>query len=158
MIGKLREFWGRQGRLSRIVLVVAAVVLAVFVIGVLASQSQDDDEAGGAATETTGAPAATDPVKCLRDLGLSDAEQRDTDLWRAFNTTPFYGIRVALLPTDAEARQAVQAAVDVYAARAGRYAVFGPLKPGVEGAELDTSDEGASASNQVQAVATCLGG
>ena len=153
MIGKLRGFWGRQGRLSRIVLVVAAVVLAVFVIGVLATRSQDDDQAGGAATETT-----TDPVKCLRDLGLSDAEQRDSDLWRAFNTTPFYGIRVALLPTDAEARQAVQAAVDVYAARAGRYAVLGPLKPGVEGAELDTSDEGASASNQVQAVATCLGG
>jgi hypothetical protein len=76
MIRKFREFWGRQGRLSRIVLVVAAVVFAVLVIGQLADQSRNDDEADVAATETsettTNAPPANSPLRCLADLGLSD--------------------------------------------------------------------------------------
>jgi hypothetical protein len=46
---------------------------------------------------------------------------------------------VTLLPSEAEARQAVADAVDVYAAQAGQYAVFGPFKPSA-GGQLSPDD------------------
>jgi hypothetical protein len=80
-----------------------------------------------------------------------------SDTWRGFSDAPFYAVIVHLLPSDADARRVVADAVDVYATRAGSYAVTGPSKVGVEGAGL-SADEGVTAEAQVQGVAACLGG
>ena len=81
-------------------------------------------------------------------------EERSSDTWRGFNDAPFYIVLVHLLPSEAEARQAVADAVEVYAAQARSYAVTGPLK---QGSGL-SADEGVTAKTQVEAVAVCLGG
>ncbi|GIU95361.1 MAG: hypothetical protein KatS3mg012_1818 [Gaiellaceae bacterium] len=78
----------RQGRLSKIVLVVAVIGLAVFAIGELAGGS--DDEVDVAVEETTTTSATSDdPLACLDDLGLSNIEKRSDDLWRAFYSPPW---------------------------------------------------------------------
>jgi hypothetical protein len=156
MVGKFREFWGRQGRLSKIVLVVVAIGIAVFAIGELAGGSDDEGTEVAVTETTTSGEPRDDPMSCLEDLGLSNVEQRDTDYWRGYNDSPFYQVGVALLPTEAEARQGVAAATDVYAAQGGAYLVTGPAKPSAGGQV--TPDEAATAEQQVEAVAVCLGG
>jgi hypothetical protein len=159
MLDRFRAFWQRQGRLSKIALVAVVVVFALVAIGELAGGS-DDNGAEVSATETettTSAKLADDPIACLEAAGLSNVEERDSDFWRGYNDSPFYQISAALLPTEAEAQQAVADAVDVYAEQAGSYAVTGPVRASVEGAGL-TGDEGQVASQLVQAVASCLGG
>jgi hypothetical protein len=93
---------------------------------------------------------AGDPMACLEDGGLSNVEEQDTDLWRAFHDGPFYAVIVEQFSSEAEARQAVADATDVYAASAGMYSVTGPLK----GSAVD----GAEAEELVRGVASCLGG
>jgi len=98
-----------------------------------------------------------DPFVCLDAAGLSDVEERDSDFWRAYHDGPFYQVSVQLLPSPAEARDLVNDAIDVYAAQAGEFVVTGPVKPGVEGAQL-AGDEGLEANRLVREVASCLGG
>lgn len=134
----------------------SAIGLFVLAIGLGSGSSSGSatPSSASAAEETTAAP---DPIGCLEDLGLSNVEERSSEIWRGNNDAPFYLIIVHLLPSKAEARQGVRDAVDVYAAQTGSYAVTGPLKVGVEGAGL-SADEGFTAKTQVQAVAACLGG
>jgi hypothetical protein len=89
-------------------------------------------------TTRTEEAAPSDPLDCLEQAGLSNPEQRDADLWRGGS------VRVHRMTSAAEARSAVRDAVDVWAAAAGRYAVFGTLK---------TSDESRA---DVEAVADFL--
>jgi hypothetical protein len=128
MLDRFRAFWQRQGRLSKIALVAAVVVFALVVIGELVGGSDDGSDdavetttvSDDAAETTTAVQVADDPIACLDDLGLSNVEQRSNDFWRGYNDSPFYQVGVALLPTAAEARQAVADATDVYAAQEAR--------------------------------------
>jgi hypothetical protein len=154
MLDRFRAFWQRQGRVSKIALVAVVVVFALIAIGELAGGS--DDGSDDAVETTTAVQVADDPIACLDDLGLSNVEQRSNDFWRGYNDSPFYQVGVALLPTEAEARQAVADATDVYAAQGGVYVITGPAKPSA-GGQL-TADEAFTAEQQVGAVATCLRG
>lgn len=117
--------------------------------------SVDAQETTAVDTEETTTVAAIDPMTCLEDAGLSGVEQRDNDLWRGFHEGPFYAVIVHELRLPARARTVVREAVDVYAAQAGSYAVTGPFKAGVEGAQA-TAAEGAEAEALVREVAACL--
>ena len=153
-MNRLGEFW-REPTLGKALTIVVAAVVGFSIIGAITSGS-DDDTMGTRATPATEAEvAAGDPMTCLEDAGLSTVALRDDDLLRGL--TPSYGIYVHVLASEAEARQAVEDAVDVYAAQSGTYAVTGPLKAGIEGAQ-STAEEGAEADALVQEVATCLDG
>jgi hypothetical protein len=144
---------------------VAGVTLATALATLaLAGCGGDDGNGGAAATQTTTAirteattttrteaattagprtttqteEAAAAPLDCLEQAGLSNPEQRDDDFWRGGN------VRVQRMTSAAEARSAEHDAVDVWAAAAGRYAVFGTFK---------TSDDSRA---DVEAVADCL--
>ena len=87
--------------------------------------------------------AASSPEDCLSQAGLSNVEQRDTDLWRGSKDLPCFLVTVKSLPPAAQANKAAQQAdlVDAYAA--GRYLVTGPV--------TSADDQGIT-----QAVADCL--
>ena len=87
--------------------------------------------------------AASSPEDCLSQAGLSNVEQRDTDLWRGNNDHPFFLVTVKSLPTAAQANKAAQQADLVYAYAAGRYLVTGPV--------TSADDQGIT-----QTVADCL--
>lgn len=95
------------------------------------------------------------PLSCLGDAGLTDAEQRGPDLWRASHDELFYVVLIQDVATESVARSLVRDAVDVYAAQAGSYTVTGPARAGTAGA-LATSSEGAQAEAIVREVADCL--
>ena len=139
---RLSQFWRRQGKLSKAVLAVGAVVFAGLLIIAL-SRGSDDDTTVTPETEIT----ASAPMGCLDAAGLSDVEERDVDLWRGFHEVPPYAIIVHRLSTPARAPKVV----------AGTYAVTGSFKVSAKGARLTVS-EGLWADALVQDVAACLGG
>jgi hypothetical protein len=171
----LREFWRQRGRLGKTVIVVVAALIVLSIIGAFAGGSDDSGGANtDAASETTITNDATEPVdttettettetdeasggpiSCLEGAGLSDAEARGADFWRAVHESPFYQVSVDLLGSPAEARQAVKAATAVYASQAGEYAVTGPLLATADGSLLSDS-EGTEAGAVVEVVAVCL--
>lgn len=83
-------------------------------------------------------------------------EERSSDFWRGYHDGPFYQVGVALLPSRTEARDAVNDAVDTYAAQAGEYVVTGPARPSAGGQAIP--DEALEAERLVREVASCLGG
>lgn len=95
-----------------------------------------------------------DPMSCLKDSGLNDAEDRGGSLWRAYHDTPFYQVTVHEHESADAAKNAFFAATDVYVSYGGRFSVDGPAKPSAGG--LVTSAEGDEAQRVVVEVAQCL--
>jgi hypothetical protein len=143
----------RESRLRFVVPVKPAVVISLVLTLVAAacgggSSASPTTVATGesgstvAATESQ-AQAARSPEDCLSQAGLSKVEQRDANLWRGFNSDPFFGVIVQSLGTSAKAKKAAHQADLVHAYAAGRYLVTGPVK--------SADDQGIT-----QAVADCL--
>lgn len=120
-------------------LAMSALVLAA--CGSNESSPGDGPKVGSERTVKASTPT---PIGCLERAGLEDAEQRDEDLWRAHIPGDALLVRIERMASNAEARQAVEAATGVQASQAGPYAVFGGLKE-------------ADGGENVRLVAACLG-
>lgn len=133
------------------------VLVALFALAVASGCGEDEATTTTTtdATTTTQEAVSSDPLTCLEEAGLSDVEERASDLWRGYHGSPFYQVTVHLLPSAAEARQVVNDAIDVYAAQGGEYAVTGPATVAAGG--LLEGDGGLEANRIVEGVASCLG-
>lgn len=110
---------------------------------------------GGNGTNSA-TPVAADPLTCLDAAGLTNVEERGSNLWRGNHEGPFYLVIIARDATAKAASDLVIDAVESYAASAGRYVVTGPAKPAAGG--LLSADEADEAGRIVEQVAACLKG
>lgn len=146
----LGQFWRAQGRLGKTLVVVMAALVALGIVGAIAGGSDgengntDGTTEASETTETTGPWQPTrDPIDCLEEARLNDAEKRASDRWRAYHDSPFYQVNVQLLPTHAEAVRVFNHTfdvLDVSTVRARRYVVTGPLDSNAEGARLSDTE------------------
>ena len=142
-MNRLGGLWRQRSRRGKTLLVVGAGVAVLAVIGAVTSR----DEQASVASEAGEVTATSDAMRCLDAAGLSDVEERDTDVWRGFHDGPSYAIIVHKLQTPVKAPTAV----------AGTYVKTGSFKVAAEGTGL-TSEEGLEADFLVNEVAACLGG
>jgi spermidine/putrescine-binding protein len=107
--------------------------------------SEDD-----AATKTVTVEQRSDPISCLEQAGLSGAEQRGANLWRAFDDRDGTVVLIDLYDSPSQAQESADLMTGVWNAVVGSYVVTGPAKP-----PLGQSTVG---EDNVQAVASCLAG
>lgn len=129
----------------------AGVLALVLIVGALTLAGCGDDEADSsqtttAAEATTTEPAETappaeaapaDPLSCLEEAGLEDAEQRDANLWRGTDPDDASLVIVDRMELAAAAARAVREADLVWSASAGRYFVHGASRESGDGEKVD---------------------
>jgi hypothetical protein len=122
----------------------------LLITATLVATSCGGDNGDEAATETVTVEQASDPISCLESAGLSGAEQRDANLWRAFDDRDGTIVLIDLHESPAVAQENADLTPGVWTEVVDSYLVSGPAKP-----PLGQSTVG---EENVQAVASCLAG